>query len=268
MPNSRNLLPNHSQNSRSNSQKPQEAEETANFVREQWDKTIEERENEQIMNSQKTEIEVLLREKGPEILAFLHQKQNDKGITNADLMLLSQIPNTSFYRIWNGDGVKMNSDHICRICFVLGVSMDEFQREPTGESTVKLPGLREDSHEEIMDNILEEFNRQKGIIETLTNDNSRKSDRIVELDRELKRRIDENSELQRSFTERIAKLTDALIERHDQMHELNRIHNERVDKLDAALRDRYDQLHNLFTSLLNGEHRYLIEMIKDNKEEE
>lgn len=267
MPNQANSLPTFSQKFHAEYQNSQESDEETNFVREQRENINDERENEQNMNSQKTEIEVLLREKGPEILAFLHQKQGEKGITNADLMMLSQIPNTSFYRIWNGDGTKMNSDHICRICFVLGVSMDEFQREPTGESTVRLPGLREDSHEEIMDNILSEYNRQKEIIQTLTNDNSRKSDRIVELDRELKRRIDENGELQKSYTDRIAVLTDALIERHDQMHQLSREHTERIDKLDAALRARYDQLHELFTGLLNGKYRQLLEKFDEDKED-
>lgn len=183
----------------------------------------------------KQEIAVLLNEKGPEILEFLQKKQADKRLSNADLMTLSQIPHTSFYRIWNGNGTKMNPDHICRICFVLGVSMDEFQREKTDESTVRLPGLKEDSHEEIMDNILKEFHQQKDVIETLTNDNSRKSDRIVELDRELKRRIDENNELQRKYTERIEHLTDVLVQRHNEMHEIHKQYADRLDKIISTL---------------------------------
>ncbi len=242
-------------------------------------KSMEE-ETSEVPNTAIPDIDVFVREHIWEIMSFIRQKCEDKNVTAEELQIITKIAHTSFFRLWKFGKAeeeldeeelakmkvyKPNADHVCRLCLAIGISLDEFQRMPTGESTVKLPALREDSHEEIMDSFFEEFNRQKNIIETLTYDNSRKSDRIVELDVELKRRIDEFNELQRSSTERIAVLTDALIERHDQMHQLNRDHGERIDRLDTALRMRYDQLYELFMMVLGNDPQKVKELLKVNE---
>lgn len=180
---------------------------------------------------QSLDIDSLIREKGAEILEFLKQKQDELDISNADLMERTKIPQTSFYRIWNGDGTKMNADHLCRLCLILGVSIDAFQRDPSATSTVRLPGLREDSHAEIIQGLQEEITRQKETVQQLTEELEAKNAKIGDLKQTLAERTDELLALQQKYSDRVDRLTDSLIERHDQMHELNKSHNARVDKL-------------------------------------
>lgn len=210
-----------------------------------------------------------------EIVPFLRAKSAEKKLSNETIMDITEIPKSTFYRIWKiatpeeeidpktQKPYTPSPDSIARLCLLLGVSVTEHNTPPTEESTVQLPGLRENSHEEVMNNLLAELNRQKEIIATLTGDNSKKSDRIVVLDQELKRRIDENAELRAAYSKRIDELTDALIERHDHMHELNRLHNDRVDRLDTALRQRYDQLHELFMAVISSNPQRLMELIQE-----
>jgi DNA-binding Xre family transcriptional regulator len=180
---------------------------------------------------QSLDIDSLIREKGSEILQFLQQKQEEMDITNADLMERTKIPQTSFYRIWNGDGTKVNADHLCRLCLILGVSIDAFQRDPSATSTVRLPGLREDSHAEIIQGLQEEITRQKETVQQLTEELEAKNAKIAELKTTINEKVDELCSLQQKYSDRVDKLTDSLIERHDQMHELNKAHNVRVDRL-------------------------------------
>lgn len=180
---------------------------------------------------QSLDIDSLIREKGSEILQFLQQKQEEMDITNADLMERTKIPQTSFYRIWNGDGTKVNADHLCRLCLILGVSIDAFQRDPSATSTVRLPGLREDSHAEIIQGLQEEITRQKETVQQLTEELESKNAKITDLKQTLAERTAELLFLQQKYSDRVDKLTDSLIERHDQMHELNKAHNVRVDRL-------------------------------------
>lgn len=180
---------------------------------------------------QSIDIDTMIREKGPEILQFLQQKQDEMNLSNADLMERAKIPQTSFYRIWTGDGTKMNADHLCRLCLILGVSIDAFQRDPSATSTVRLPGLREDSHAEIIQGLQEEITRQKEAVEKLTEELEAKNTKITELKLVINEKVDELCALQQKYSDRVDKLTDSLIERHDQMHELNKAHNLRVDKL-------------------------------------
>lgn len=184
---------------------------------------------------QSLDIDTLIREKGPEILQFLRQKQEEMNISNADLMERSRIPQTSFYRIWSGDGHKMNADHLCRLCLILGVSIDAFQRDPSDSSTVRLPGLREDSHAEIVSGLMEEINRQKENVVKLTGELEEKNAKIAELKVIVAEKVNELCLIQQKYVERFDRLTDALMERHDQMHELNIAHNIRVDKLIAEV---------------------------------
>ncbi len=180
---------------------------------------------------QSLDIDSLIKEKGAEILQFLQQKQDELDITNADLMERTKIPQTSFYRIWNGDGTKMNADHLCRLCLILGVSIDAFQRDPSATSTVRLPGLREDSHAEIIQGLQEEITRQKETVQQLADELEAKNAKIAELKLTINEKVDELCSLQQKYSDRVDRLTDSLIERHDQMHELNKAHNVRVDRL-------------------------------------
>ena len=180
---------------------------------------------------QSLDIDSLIKEKGAEILQFLQQKQDELDITNADLMERTKIPQTSFYRIWNGDGTKLNADHLCRLCLILGVSIDAFQRDPSATSTVRLPGLREDSHAEIIQGLQEEITRQKETAQQLTEELEAKNAKIAELKLTINEKVDELCSLQQKYSDRVDRLTDSLIERHDQMHELNKAHNVRVDRL-------------------------------------
>lgn len=180
---------------------------------------------------QSLDIDSLIKEKGAEILQFLQQKQDELDITNADLMERTKIPQTSFYRIWNGDGTKLNADHLCRLCLILGVSIDAFQRDPSATSTVRLPGLREDSHAEIIQGLQEEITRQKETAQQLTEELEAKNAKIAELKLIINEKVDELCSLQQKYSDRVDRLTDSLIERHDQMHELNKAHNVRVDRL-------------------------------------
>lgn len=184
---------------------------------------------------QSLDIESLIREKGSEILQFLQQKREEMDITNADLMERTKIPQTSFYRIWNGDGTKMNADHLCRLCLILGVSIDAFQRDPSATSTVRLPGLREDSHAEIIQGLQEEITRQKETVQQLTEELEAKNAKITELKQIINEKVDELCSTQQKYSDRVDKLTDALIERHDQMHSINREHCEQVSRLTATL---------------------------------
>ena len=180
---------------------------------------------------QSLDIDSLIKEKGAEILQFLQQKQDELDITNADLMERTKIPQTSFYRIWNGDGTKLNADHLCRLCLILGVSIDAFQRDPSATSTVRLPGLREDSHAEIIQGLQEEITRQKETVQQLADELEAKNAKIAELKLTINEKVDELCSLQQKYSDRVDRLTDSLIERHDQMHELNKAHNVRVDRL-------------------------------------
>lgn len=186
-----------------------------------------------------------------EIVPFLRTKAAEKKLANEKIIDITEIPKSTFYRIWKiatpEEEVDPKTqkpyipspDSIARLCLLLGVSVTEHDTPPTEESTAQLPGLQENSHEKIMNNLLAELNRQKDIISTLTGDNSKKSDRIVVLDQELKRRIDENAELRAAYSRRIDELTDALLDRHDQMLTLSREYNSRIDKLlDALLKNQ------------------------------
>lgn len=177
------------------------------------------------------DIDTLVRDKGAEILLFLKQKQEEMDISNTALMELTKIPQTSFYRIWNGDGSKLNSDHLCRLCLILGVSIDAFERDPSDDSTIRLPALREESHAAIIQGLMDEINKQKTTVAQLTEELEEKNAKIAELRQMLNDRISELCAVQEQYASRVDKLTDALIERHDQMHELNKVHNARVDRL-------------------------------------
>ena len=217
---------------------------------------------------QSLDIDSLIKEKGAEILQFLQQKQDELDITNADLMERTKIPQTSFYRIWNGDGTKMNADHLCRLCLILGVSIDAFQRDPSATSTVRLPGLREDSHAEIIQGLQEEITRQKETVQQLTDELEAKNAKIAELKLAINEKVDELCSLQQKYADRVDRLTDSLIERHDQMHALNQCHNNRVDKLITESQSRYDQLYGLFREIIDNSPKKLVDLLKKSVKEE
>lgn len=218
--------------------------------------------------SQSIDIDTLIREKGPEILRFLKEKQEEMEITNAVLMERAIIPQTSFYRIWNGDGTKINADHLCRLCLILGVSIDAFQRDPSPTSTVRLPGLREDSHAEIIRGLQEEIDRLKKIEEELSQELEARNTKIAELKLTINEKVDELCALQQKYADRVDRLTDSLIERHDQMHALNQCHNNRVDKLITESQSRYDQLYGLFREIIDNSPKKLVDLLKKSVKEE
>lgn len=229
------------------------------------DSEIAEKKEKSLMQpTSKTDIDALIHDHGEEIIQFLHEKQKEKDLSNADLMFITRIPQTSFYRIWNNESARPNSDHICRLCLALGVSIDEFKRDPTEDSTIKLPALKANSHEEIMTNMVEEYTHQKETIAALNNEIDEKNTKIAALESALAEKNDELLQFQRKSSDRINKLTDALLERHDQMHELNILNNRRVDELEKDLHARYDLLYKLFNKLTSQNTDTLMSLIDKN----
>ncbi len=206
-----------------------------------------------------------------EIVPFLRAKSEEKDFTNEELMRITEIPKSTFYRIWKigSPSEEMDPtskkpympdpDTICRLCLAIGVSLTEHDSPPTNSSSINLPGLKENSHEAIMDNMWGEIAGLRSEISRLENDR----DLILAENKKLMEVVFSREEDIRSNIERINMLTDALLERHDQMHELNRIHNERVDKLDQALRSRYDQIYQLFREVLGDDPSRIKNILKN-----
>ena len=231
-----------------------------------------------VPNTAVPDIDRFVREHIRGIMGFIREKCDEKNITGDELMNITKIAHTSFYRLWKFGkpdedlaeedrewmkNYKPNADHVCRICLAVGVSLDEFQRAPTAESVINLPALSELSHEKIMNNMWEEISGLRDTISILERDNAQ----LTEKNEELTKKVFDRENDIRSNIERINKLTDALIDRHDQMHELNRAHNERVDRLDSALRDRYDQLYELFNKVIRNDPQKLMDLLRTNGNE-
>lgn len=191
------------------------------------------------------EVSQIIREHGPRLLNYMKTKQKERGVNNAEIIKLAGVPQSSFYRLWNGDGLKMDQDHVARICLFLGISIDEFMREPSENHTAKL-GILEASHEDVMTNIHEEIGRLKHTIEELQKDIAEKDSQIQSLKSSLDAKTEELITTHSTYADRIDKLKDALIDRHSQMHEMNLIHNSRVDEMNKELKRRYDHLHAFF----------------------
>lgn len=204
----------------------------------------------------------LIRESGPELLAYMKKRQKEKELSNADIIKYTGIPQTSFYRFWNSDGNHMDHDNVARICLLLGISIDEFRRTPTDESKANLPIL-ENSHEDVMNNIHSEINKQKQTITELHEEIEGLEAEIQALEAEVKLKTDEIIALHTRYADRVDKLKDALLERHDQMHELNKQHNARVDLLNKELKSRYDQLYQFFCEVVSHNPNKLMKMLED-----
>lgn len=198
-------------------------------------------------NTKIADIDLFVREHIFDIMRFVQAKCDEKNITNDELMSVTKIAHSSFYRLWrcgrpeeeltdeDKKPFKPNADHVCRMCLALGVSLDEFQRTPTAESVVFLPALPEDSHSEIMDNLWNEISGLRDTIAQLEDENAAlKSENKRLMNVALSREEDIRSNIMR-----INKLTDALIERHDQMHDINRTH--------------YEHLYTIFSRILDSD---------------
>lgn len=196
-----------------------------------------------------------------EIVPFLKAKSEEKDFTNEELMRITEIPKSTFYRIWKigspseeidpttKKSYMPDPDTICRLCLAIGVSLTEHDHPPTEDSRVNLNGLKEYSHEKIMGNMWAEISGLRNEVARLEKDR----DLLLEENKKLMETVFAREADIRANIARNNKLTDALLERHDQMHELNRSHNERVDRMEAALRKRYDQLYELFCELRGGD---------------
>lgn len=204
----------------------------------------------------------LIKKHGPEILSCLKNRQKERGVSNADIIKLAGIPQSTFYRFWNGNGTNLDHDNVARICLFLGVSVDDFRRDPTDTSKAKLD-IPEISHEDVMTNIHAELNKQRETIDTLNANIAALEAKNTSLEAMLKEKTDEIILLHSSYAEKIGKLTDALLERHEHMHNLNVTHNARVDHLNTELSKRFDQMHSLFTQLLQKNPETVQKIIKD-----
>ena len=200
------------------------------------------------MNNNRPDISLIIRDHGPGLLDHMRHKQKERGVSNAEIINLAGIPQSSFYRLWNGDGKKMDHDHVARICLFLGISIDDFLHDTTDETKAKLE-ISEVSHEDVMTNIHEEIGRLKNTIEQLQKDISERDTKIMLLEDGLKTKTEEMVTLHATYADRIDKLKDVLIERHTQMHEMNRIHNERIDEMNRELKRRYDHIYDAFYKL-------------------
>jgi DNA-binding Xre family transcriptional regulator len=187
----------------------------------------------------------LIKNHGPEILAALHKRKEERGVTNADIINLTGVPQSSFYRFWDGDGKNLNPDHISKICLFLGVSIDDFRRDPSDTSIAKL-GIPILSHEEVMTNIHAELNKQRETIDDLNYTIEELDLKNRQLEDSLREKTEEIIAIQSKYSDKIEKLTDALLQLHDEMHRLNVGHNTRVDRLTEELSKRHDQQHSLF----------------------
>lgn len=187
----------------------------------------------------------LIRNHGPEILEALHKRKEERGVSKADIINLTGVPQSSFYRFWDGDGKNLNPDHISKICLFLGVSIDDFRRDRDDTSIAKL-GIPAPAHEDVMTNIHAELNKQRETISELNNMVSELSTKNVFLESQLKDKNEELVQAHSMYAEKINRLTDALLELHNQMHGLNVSHNTRVDHITEELSKRYDQMHNVF----------------------
>lgn len=184
------------------------------------------------------EIHKYIREHIREIAPFLHKKAKEKGITNEELMIATNVSHSTLYRIWKigtpdeekGKDGKMympDPGTIGVLCLALGVMYNEFEKAPAPDVAVIIPAANAESQEKVMDNIWGEVQKNREIAETLENKNAELKAKKAEISQEL---ADAREELKRCYA-RIEQLTDILIDRHDQMHELNRQHNLRVDRL-------------------------------------
>ena len=191
------------------------------------------------------DILALIKNHGPEILEALRKRKEERGVTKADIINLTGVPQSSFYRFWDGDGKNLNPDHISKICLFLGVSIDDFRRDPDDTSIAKL-GIPATAHEDVMTNIHAELNKQRETISALSDTIEELDERNKILESKLSEKNDELVQSHTMYAEKINKLTDALLELHNQMHGLNVSHNARVDHINDELSKRYDQMHNLF----------------------
>lgn len=184
------------------------------------------------------EIHKYIREHIREIAPFLHEKAREKGITNEELMIATDISHSTLYRIWKigtpdeergKDGKPYMPDPatIGVLCLALGVSYNEFEKKPVPDAAVIIPAANAESQEKVMDNIWGEVQKNREMVETLESKNAELKNKKAEISQEL---TDTREELKRCYA-RIEQLTDILIDRHDQMHELNKLHNLRVDRL-------------------------------------
>lgn len=210
------------------------------------------------MPNSQPEINSFVKEHIREIMPFLRKKCEEKGLKNEELMIATAIPHTTFYRMWkigtpdeergrDGRQYVPDPDNVCRLCLTIGVSLDEFQRVPTADSTVFLPALSEQSHEKVIDNMWGEVQKNREAAENLESEKTDLLDKNAELEETLRQAREEL----RQCHARIDQLTDALIERHDQMHEINRAHSERIDKLNNELLQQYERIFEMFEKRSN-----------------
>lgn len=184
------------------------------------------------------EIHKYIREHIREIAPFLREKAREKGITNEELMIATNISHSTMYRIWKigtpdeergKDGKLYMPDPatIGVLCLAIGVAYNEFEKAPASDAAVIIPAASAESQEKVMDNIWGEVQKHREMVETLENKNAELKSKKDEISQEL---TDAREEIRRCYA-RIDRLTDILIEHHNQVNELNRAHNSRVDKL-------------------------------------
>lgn len=184
------------------------------------------------------EIHKYIREHIREIAPFLREKAREKGITNEELMIATNISHSTMYRIWKigtpdeergKDGKLYMPDPatIGVLCLAIGVAYNEFEKAPASDAAVIIPAASAESQEKVMDNIWGEVQKHREMVETLENKNAELKSKKDEISQEL---TDAREEIRRCYA-RIERLTDILIEHHNQVNELNRTHNSRVDKL-------------------------------------
>lgn len=180
-----------------------------------------------------------IREHIREIVTLVRAKASEKDCPHELLMYVTDISKSTFYRIWKigtpeeeidpktGRSYMPSPDSIARLCLVLGISITEHDTPPSPESTVNLPGLKETSHEKIMDNMWSEIDSLRNTIkqleadrERLESENKRLTDIVFSREDDIRTNIARNN-----------KLTDALLEAYERMHKMTQEHNDRLDKL-------------------------------------
>jgi transcriptional regulator with XRE-family HTH domain len=187
------------------------------------------------------EIHKYIREHIREIAPFLRKKAKEKGITNEELMIATNISHSTIYRIWkigtpdeeigkDGKPYMPDPTTIGVLCLALGVAYNEFERAPAPDSAMIIPAASVESQEKVMENIWGEVQKNREIAEGLESDNAELKAKNTEISRQLQQTRDD---LQKSRA-RIDQLTDELLT-------LQQKYSDRVDRLtDEILRIKGD----------------------------
>lgn len=191
-----------------------------------------------------SDILALIKNHGREILDALHKRKDERGISNADIINLTGVPQSSFYRFWDGDGKNLNPDHISKICLLLGVSVDDFRRDPDDTSIAKL-GIPAPAHEEVMTNLHAEISKQRETIAELNALIEELKDKNTFLESTLKERSEKLISAHADYSIKIDKLTNNLLDLHSQMHNVYVTHNARIDHLNDELVKRHERMYEL-----------------------